>query len=119
MQATQTFAFLFFFLRYLGLNAGAFYLRAMPPALVFILYFENGSHEVVEGLTKERERETETETETERELRLAANPDPLVSASQSTGLQACATTPGFQSLLCPHKRTNQVNTFLPLLWRAT
>ena len=42
----------FFLLRYRGLNAGAFYLRATPPALYFILYFETGSHEVAEGLTK-------------------------------------------------------------------
>ena len=68
--------------------AEAFYLRATPPVLFFMLYFETGSHEVAEGLTKERERDTrrETETETERELRLAANPDPPVSASQSTGI---------------------------------
>ena len=68
--------FIFFFLRYRGLNAGAFYLRATPPALFFILYFETRSHEVAEDLTKERERE----------LRLAANPDLPVSASQSTGI---------------------------------
>ena len=57
------------------------------PYFFFILYFETGSHEVAEGLTKGRERERE------RELRLAANPDPPVSASQILGLQACATTP--------------------------
>ena len=44
--------FIFIFLQYWGLNAGAFYLRTMPPALFFILYFETGSHEVAEGLTK-------------------------------------------------------------------
>ena len=49
----------FFFLRYRGLNPGAFYLRATPLALFFILYFETGSHEVAEGLTKERERDRE------------------------------------------------------------
>ena len=37
---------------YQGLNPGAFYLRATPPALFFILYFETGSLEVAEGLTK-------------------------------------------------------------------
>ena len=35
-----------------GLNPGAFYLRSIPPALFFILYFETGSHEAAEGLTK-------------------------------------------------------------------
>ena len=35
--------------------------RPAPPALFFILYFETGSHEVVEGLTKERERERASE----------------------------------------------------------
>ena len=50
-----------------GLNTGAFYLRAMRPALFFILYFETGSHEVAEGLTKERERERGTGRERERE----------------------------------------------------
>ena len=35
--------------------------------LFFILYFETGSHEVAEGLTKETETETETETGRERE----------------------------------------------------
>ena len=42
----------------------------------------------MEGLTKERERqgERERERERERELRLAANPDPPVFASQSTGI---------------------------------
>ena len=73
-----------------GLNPGVFYFQATPPALFFMLYFETGSHEVVEGLTKERERETDRQTdrqgETGRELRLASNPDPLVSASQSTGI---------------------------------
>ena len=54
----------------------AFYLCATPPALFFILYFETGSHEVVEGLTKQRERERQGERERETELRLAANPDP-------------------------------------------
>ena len=44
--------YLFIFLWYRGLNPGAFYLRATPPALFFILYFETGSHEVAEGLTK-------------------------------------------------------------------
>ena len=44
-----------------------FYLRATPPALFFILYFETGSHEVAEGLTKERERERKRERERERE----------------------------------------------------
>ena len=68
---------LFFFWRYWGLNPGAFYLHATPLALFFILYFETGSHEVAEAsLSRERERE----------LRLAANPDPPVSASQSTGI---------------------------------
>ena len=43
------------------MNPGAFCLRATPPALFFILYFETGSHEVAEGLTKERERERERE----------------------------------------------------------
>ena len=37
---------------YRGLNPGAFYLRAVPPALFFILYFETTSHEVTEDLTK-------------------------------------------------------------------
>ena len=89
--------FIYLFLRYRGLNPGVFYLRATPPALfVFILYFETGSHEVAEGLRRERDRERQRETERdrerqgerqrERELRLAANPDPLVSASQSTGI---------------------------------
>ena len=41
-----------FILRYRGLNPGAFYLRATPLALFFILYFETGSHEVAEGLPK-------------------------------------------------------------------
>ena len=114
------------------MNAGAFYLRATPPALFFILYFETGSHEVAEGLTKERERERERQGERESEraeagrepgssglhlpkywdykrapprpaclcfdigscwidkshylLRLSVNPDPPVSASQSTGI---------------------------------
>ena len=76
------------------LNPGAFYLCATPPAIFFILYFETGSHEVAEGLTKEREREGERgrererqgEIERDRQLRLAANPDPPVSASQSTGI---------------------------------
>ena len=81
---------LLFFLRYRGLNPEAFYLCATPPALIFILYFETGSHEVVEGLTKQRERETgrerEQDRERERELRLAVNPDPPVSTSQSTGI---------------------------------
>ena len=79
---------IFFFLRYQGLNAGAFYLCATPLALFFVLYFETGSHEVAEGLTKERERERERERgrERARELRLAVNPDPPVSASQSTGI---------------------------------
>ena len=49
------------------MNAGAFYLRAMPPALFFILYFETGSHEVVEGLTNGRERETGRGRERDRE----------------------------------------------------
>ena len=43
------------------MNAGAFYLCVTPPVLFLILYFETGSHEVVEGLTKERERERERE----------------------------------------------------------
>ena len=52
-------SFLCVCVRYRGLNAGAFYLRATPPALFpFMLYFETGSHKVAEGLTKERERET-------------------------------------------------------------
>ena len=34
----------FFFFWYWGLNPGAFYLQATPPALFFILYFETGSH---------------------------------------------------------------------------
>ena len=34
----------FFFIQYWGLNPGAFYLRATPLALFFILYFETGSH---------------------------------------------------------------------------
>ena len=59
------------------MNAGAFYLRATPPALFFILYFETGSHEVVEGLTKEGERERETARERERErLRAEAGREP-------------------------------------------
>ena len=53
-----------------------------PPRLASLFYFETGSHEVTEGLTKEREGERERE----RELRLAANLDPPVSASQSTGI---------------------------------
>ena len=76
------FWYFFFFLRYRGLNAEAFYLRATPLALFFMLYFETRSHEVVEGLTKEREKKRERESE----LRLAANPDTSVSASQSTGI---------------------------------
>ena len=64
-----------------------------PRPYFFIFYFETGSHEVAEGLTKEREREIETGRERVRELRLAVNPDPPVSASQVLGLQACATTP--------------------------
>ena len=76
---------LFFFLRYRGLNAGAFYLRATPPALFFILYFEARSHEVAEGLIKEGENERQGRAR-ERALRLALNPDPPVSASQSTGI---------------------------------
>ena len=59
--------FFFFFWQYEGLNPGAFYLQAVPPALFFILYFETGSHKVAEGLTKERERERERETGRERE----------------------------------------------------
>ena len=53
------------------MNPGAFYLRAMPPALFFILYFETRSHEVAEGLTKWRERERERETGRERERKSA------------------------------------------------
>ena len=49
------------------MNSWAFYLRATPPAPFFILYFETGSHKVVEGLTKERERERERERDRERE----------------------------------------------------
>ena len=45
------------------MNAGAFYLRATPPALFFILYFETGSHEVAEGLTKWGGGETGRERE--------------------------------------------------------
>ena len=49
-------------MRYGGLNPGAFYLCATPLALFFfILYFDTGSHEVAEGLTRERERERERE----------------------------------------------------------
>ena len=51
------------FLRYRGLNTGVFYLHATPPALFFILYFETGSHEVVQGLTRQRERDRERERE--------------------------------------------------------
>ena len=36
-------------------------------ARLFILYFETGSHEVAEGLTKEKEREREREKERESE----------------------------------------------------
>ena len=50
VASLSNFFFLFFADR--GLNPGAFYLRATPPALFFILYFETGSHEVAEGLTK-------------------------------------------------------------------
>ena len=77
---------IFFFLRYPGLNPGAFYLRATPPALFFILYFETRSHEVVEAsLRRERERERERERQggRKRDLRLAANLDPPVSTSQT------------------------------------
>ena len=49
------------------MNTGAFYLRATPPALFFILYFETGSHEVAEGLTKKRETERDRERDRERE----------------------------------------------------
>ena len=56
-----------FFFVVRGLSPEAFYLRAMPPALFFNLYFETGSHEVAEGLTKERERERERQGERERE----------------------------------------------------
>ena len=49
------------------MNAGAFYLRATPPALFFILYFETGSHKVAEGLTKEGERDRDRERHTDRE----------------------------------------------------
>ena len=58
-------------------------LRPRPYFLYFILK---------PGLTKlwraslRRERERETGRERARELRLAANPDPPVSASQSTGI---------------------------------
>ena len=38
-----------------------------PRPYFFILYFETGSHEVAEGLTKERERDRERERERERE----------------------------------------------------
>ena len=49
------------------MKAGAVYLRATPPDLFFILYFETGSHEVAEGLTKERKRERERDRERESE----------------------------------------------------
>ena len=48
------------------MNAEAFYLRATPPVLFFMLYFETGSHEVAEGLTKERERDTERDRDRDR-----------------------------------------------------
>ena len=38
-----------------------------PRPYFFILYFETGSHEVAEGLTKGRERERDRERERERE----------------------------------------------------
>ena len=61
------------FFRYRGLNPGAFYLRTTPPALFFfILYFETRSHEVAEGLIRERERETGRERERERERERAS-----------------------------------------------
>ena len=65
-EVCECILFLLLLLRYRGLNAGAFYLHATPPALFFILYFETGSHEVAEGLTRERERERER-TEAGRE----------------------------------------------------
>ena len=37
------------------------------PGPIFILYFETGSHQVAEGLTKERERKRQGERERERE----------------------------------------------------
>ena len=49
LYPTQTF---FFFCGYWGLNPGAFYLRATPLALFFIPYFQTGSYEVAESLTK-------------------------------------------------------------------
>ena len=51
-RATTPGPLFFFFFEAPGLNPGAFYLRATPLALFFILYFETGSHEVAEGLTK-------------------------------------------------------------------
>ena len=75
--------FIYLFFAVLGIEPrGILPPHYTPGPIFFILYFETGSHEVAEGLTKERERERETETE--RELRLATNPDPQVSASQST-----------------------------------
>ena len=41
--------------------------RYTPGPIFFMLYFETGSHEVAEGLTKERERERQGERERDRE----------------------------------------------------
>ena len=56
------------------------------------------------SLSRERERERQRDRETGRErakeLRLAVNPDPPVSASQSTGI----TTPGLIGCISKYKR---------------
>ena len=52
----------FFFFVVLGIEPrGVLPPRYAAGPIFFILYFETGSHEVVEGLTKERERERERE----------------------------------------------------------
>ena len=99
---------------YQGLNPGAFYIQTTPPTLFFILYFETGSHEVAEGLTKEREKETGREREKEREReRAEAGREPEFSGLNvpSTGITS----------VCHHARLYYYyfETGLTKLWKAS
>ena len=74
---------IFFFFAVPGIERRGVLPPRYAPGPIFILYFETRSHEVAEGLTKERERERERESE---RAEAGRNPDPPVSASQSTGI---------------------------------